>query len=133
MCETSSTQRTPFSFNLRFFYQNRQPLLFSNIEKKVFARAQRRVASSRIEPGIFCIPNSLLRSAVTSHDETDYSYSRVRNQRLSACPRQAKIALAKLFFDLTCPTGKLTKYSVLTKIKQDYLKMQFRSAFVGIK
>ena len=52
---------------------------------------------------------------------------------INACPRQAEIALSKLFFDLTCPTGKLNKYRVLGNVKQDYLEMQFRSAFVAIK
>ena len=30
---------------------------------------------------------------------------------INACWRQAEIASVKLFFGLTCPTGKLTKYS----------------------
>ena len=61
------------------------------------------------------------------------THCRVRNERLSACPKQAETASGKLFFDLTSPTGKLTKYSVLNSFKQDYLEMQFRPAFVAIK
>ena len=52
---------------------------------------------------------------------------------INACPRQAEIASGKLFFGLTCPTGQLTKYSIFNNIKQDYLEMQFMSAFVAIK
>ena len=52
---------------------------------------------------------------------------------INVCPSQAEIASGKLFFGLTCPTGKLTKYSVLNNLKQDYLEMQFISAFVAIK
>ena len=52
---------------------------------------------------------------------------------IKACPRQAEIASSKLFFGLICPTGKVTKYSILNNIKQDYLEMQFKSAFVAIK
>ena len=51
---------------------------------------------------------------------------------INACPRPAEIASDKLVFVLTCPTGKLAKYSVLN-IKQDYLEMQFSSAFVAVK
>ena len=55
---------------------------------------------------------------------------------INACPLargKLKLPRAKLFFGLACPTGKLTKYSILNNIKQDYLEMQFRSAFVAIK
>ena len=52
---------------------------------------------------------------------------------INTCQRQAEIASGKLFFSLTCLTGKLTKYSILNNLKQDYLEMQFSSAFVAIK
>ena len=51
---------------------------------------------------------------------------------INACPRQAEIASGNLFFSLLCSTGKLTNYSVSNNIKQDYLEMQFRFAFVVI-
>ena len=51
---------------------------------------------------------------------------------INACPRQAEMASDQLFYGLTCPTGKLTKYSVLN-VNQDYLEKQFKSAFVAIK
>ena len=54
----------------------------------------------------------------------------------NACPMQTKIASSKLFFGLTCPMGKLPKCNVLSNIKQnkqDYLEMQFRSAFGAMK
>ena len=52
---------------------------------------------------------------------------------INARPKKAEIASGKLYFRLTCPTDKLTKYSVLNNIKQNYLGMQFRCAFVAIK
>ena len=56
--------------------------------------------------------------------------------KINACPMQTKIASGKLFFGLSCSMGKLTKCSVLNNIKQkkqEYLEMQFRSAFGAIK
>ena len=47
------------------------------------------------------------------------NYSKTRKMwynagfEINAWPRQAEIPSSKLFFDLICPTGKLTKYSVL--------------------
>ena len=37
---------------------------------------------------------------------------------------------SKLSYGFTCPTGKLTKYTILHNIKQDYLEMQFKSALL---
>ena len=52
---------------------------------------------------------------------------------INACPRQAEIASGKLFYGLTCPTGKLTKHSISNNIKQDYLETLSRSAVLAIK
>ena len=55
-------------------------------------------------------------------DVVQYFLINLSRFEINACPRQPEIASGKLFFDLTCPTSKLTKYSVLNNIKQDFFR-----------
>ena len=52
---------------------------------------------------------------------------------LALLPEATWNRLGQVVFRLTCPTGKLTKYSVLNSFKQDYSETNFKSAFVAIK
>ena len=55
-------------------------------------------------------------------DVVQYFLINLSGFEINACPRQPEIASGKLFFDLTCRLSKLTKYSVLNIIKQDFFR-----------
>ena len=76
------------------------------------------------------------------HLQHYYNKELISPKHLSKCFQGSKLTLAQgklklpqasYFSALTCPMGKLTKYSILNNIMQDYLEIQFRSSFVAIK
>ena len=78
---------------------------------------------NKLKEFYFTKPDNRLRmNQIVDNLNMIHIYSQDKKLTLARFPKQAEIASGKLFFGLTCLTGKLTKYRVLSNIKQDYLK-----------